>query len=203
MRQWIRAARGAPILLLLTAAGCAGGLGNLGNVLGGLGGAGGTGLTGEVQQVDTGRQQIWLATQSGQSTAVDYDSRTTVVYQQQQYPVTSLDRGDVVSVVTQQESNGALYASEIDVQQTVQERTGSGTVGGTGQLQQFTGRVGQIDQQNGWFQLQTNNGTYTVTLPYNPSTATLDYFRRLRTGDSVRVEGALLAQGRIELSRFM
>ena len=57
---------------------------------------------------------------------------------------------------------------------------------------QFTGRVGQIDYERGLFILQTQNGNYTVSLPYNPPQATVDYFRRLRTGDNVRLEATSL-----------
>jgi tRNA(Ile2) C34 agmatinyltransferase TiaS len=63
--------------------------------------------------------------------------------------------------------------------------------------------VGQIDHNRGMFQLQTQQGTFTVTLPYNPGNATTDYFNRLRTGDNIRMEGTVTGQGRIELYRFI
>lgn len=194
--------------------GCAGtNLGALGDILGGaMGGPGGTGqqnqLLVEVQGVDSRQQVIAVRTEQGQQGNVLWDQNTLVVYQNQQYPVTALERGDVVVMQVQQTQQGAPYASRIDVRQSVQERTGQGSGvsypgSGTGQLQQMYGRVGQVDYERGAFQLQTQQGTYVVQMPYNPGTATNDYFRRLRTGDSVRLEGTIVGNGRVELYRFM
>jgi hypothetical protein len=68
---------------------------------------------------------------------------------------------------------------------------------------QLYGTVGRIDYNQGWFELRTQQGTATVTLPYNVGDAQSDYFRRLRTGQSVRLEGTNVGNGRVELYRFM
>lgn len=199
--------------------GCAGtNLGALGDILGGaMGGMGGAGgqqqgqLVVEVQGVDTRQQVIAVRTQQGQQGNVLFDQNTIVTYQNQQYPVTALERGDVVAMQVQQTQQGQPYVSRIDVQQSVQERTGqttgNGTYGntgvGTGQMQQMYGRVGQVDYDRGVFQLQTQQGTFVVQMPYNPGPATNDYFRRLRTGDTVRMEGTVVGNGRVELYRFI
>jgi hypothetical protein len=191
--------------------GCAGSnLGALGDILGGAMGGAGQQQQGqvvvEVQGVDTRQQVIQVRTQDGQQGNVMFDQNTVVSYQNQQYPVTALERGDVVAMQLQQTQQGQTYVSQIVVQQSVQERTGQGgqgTVGGSGQMQQMYGRVGQIDHNRGMFQLQTQQGTVTVTLPYNPGNATTDYFNRLRTGDNVRLEGTFTGQGRVELYRFI
>lgn len=198
--------------------GCAGtNLGTLGDILGGaMGGMGGAGgqqqgqVLVEVQGVDTRQQVIAVRTEQGQQGNVLFDQNTQVVYQNQQYPVTALERGDVVVMQLQQTQQGAPYASRIDVRQSVQERTGQagGTYGGVnnpggGQLQQMYGRVGQVDYERGMFQLQTQQGTFVVQMPYNPGPATNDYFRRLRSGDTVRLEGTLIGNGRVELYRFI
>lgn len=191
----------------VTLSACAGtNLGALGDILNG-GGLGGTQQGGqvvaEVQSVDTQRQLLGVRAQDGSTGNVYFDQNTVVYYQQRQYPVTSLERGDVVALQLQQASNGSVYASRIDVQQSVQDRTGqtSGTVGAG--LQQMSGRVGQIDVNNGLFELQTSNGTVVVSLPYNPSTLTEEQFRRLRTGNTVQIEGRALGNNRVELSRFL
>ena len=191
--------------------GCAGtNLGALGDILGGaMGGAGQQGQQGqlvvEVQGVDARQQVISVRTQQGQQGNVMFDQNTIVTYQNQQYPVTALERGDVVAMQVQQTQQGTPYVSRIDVQQSVQERTGQtgGGVSGSGQMQQLYGRVGQIDHNRGMFQLQTQQGTVVVSLPYNPGNATTDYFHRLRTGDTVRLEGTHTGNGRVELYRFM
>ena len=203
--------RGVVLAAVLAASGCAGGglgnLGTLGDILAGAAGVPGSGqqqgqVVAEVQGLDTQRQLIQVRTQNGQTGSLLYDQNTVVVYRQQRYQVTNLERGDVVAVQVQQTNQGSPYASRIDVQQSVQERTGQTTGGGMG-VQQFTGRVGQIDHQRGMFQLQTSySGNVVVSLPYNPSSTVVNQFNRLRSGDSVRLEGTEIGSGRVELYRF-
>jgi hypothetical protein len=208
--------RGVVLAAVLAASGCAsgglGGLGGLGDILAGAAGLPGSGQQGqgqqgqvvaEVQGLDTQRQLIQVRTQNGQTGSLLYDQNTVVVYQQQRYQVSNLERGDVVAIQVQQTNQGSPYASRIDVQQSVQERNGQTAGGGGVGVQQFTGRVGQIDHQRGMFQLQTSySGNVVVSLPYNPSSTVVNQFNRLRSGDSVRLEGAQIGNGRVELYRF-
>jgi outer membrane biogenesis lipoprotein LolB len=111
-------------LLLLSA--CSG-LGSLGDILGSIGGTGQQQqqqgqMQVEVQQIDTNGQRIYMRTQNGQSGYVRFDSQTQVIYRQQQYPVTALERGDIVVMQVQQISQNELYASRIDVTQSVRDR---------------------------------------------------------------------------------
>jgi hypothetical protein len=202
----IRTIRRATICLAACALpACSGnGLGALGDILGGVGGqpasGGQTGqVSAEIRQIDAQQQRIQIATTDGQMGFIRYDQNTVVVYQQQQYPVTALERGDLAVITVQQDAQSNYYAQRIEVTQSVQERTGQ--TGGA--VQQFTGRVGQIDHSRGWFVLQAQSGNLTVSLPFNPPQATLDYFNRLRTGDSVRVEATIVGTGRAEIHRFL
>ena len=215
VRSLTRAATAAAVSAAL--AGCAGGaLGGLGDILGSVitGGQGqgqGQGqLLVEVQQVDTRQQAIHVRTEDGRTGAVRYDQNTQVIYRQQQYPVTALERGDIAALEVQQLQNNELYVQRVLVQQSVQERTGQtggqvGAPGGAGvQVQQFSGRVGQVDPQTGRFELQTAGGTTTiVSLPANASQAAVNRFRQLRGGESVAFEGSYVAAGVIELYRFL
>ena len=213
---------------VVTLSGCAGtNLGQLGDILGGAmgGGMGGQQQNGqilaEVQNIDTRQGVIQLRTEQGQTGNVMFDQNTTLVYQNQQYPMTALERGDVAVFQLQQTQQGATYASHIEVRQSVQERNGqtsgntgtygngngtygngSGTYGNTQRMELY-GTVGRVDYNQGWFEVRTQSGTATVTLPYNAGDATTDYFRRLRTGQTVRLEGTNLGNGRVELYRFM
>lgn len=195
----------------LTLSGCAGtNLGALGDILGGaMGGAGQQGQNGqvlaEVQGVDTNRQLISLRTQDGQTGNVLFDQNTVVIYQQQQYPVTALERGDVGYFQLQQTGqNGGVYASRVEVTQSVQERNGQTTSNtGSGRYQQLYGTVGQVDYNRGWFELRTQQGNATVSLPYNAPSTTVNAFNRLRTGQTVRIEGEVMGNGRVELYRFL
>ncbi|HEX2190005.1 MAG TPA: hypothetical protein VHG51_13955 [Longimicrobiaceae bacterium] len=210
MRLLLLGRRAAVLVLALAASACAGGnLGGLGDILAGAAGLPGSGgqqdqVVAEIQGLDTGRQLIQVRTQDGRTGSLLYDQNTVVVYQQRQYQVTNLERGDVVAIQVRQDTRGNAYASRIDVQQSVQERTGQSTGGVNGGVQELTGRVGQIDHQRGWFQLQTAyGGTVTVTLPYNPGSTTLSRFNRLRSGDTVRLQGTPVGNGRVELYRFV
>lgn len=195
------------LLAALATGACSGNAGGLGEVLGTVLGGGAQPASSsvgqivvEVQSIDTRNQQIEVLTQDGQRGPILYDGNTTVVYQQQEYPVTALERGDVVEMRIQQVQQG-YYTDYILVRQSVQERDGS-TGGSAGSLVQASGTVRQIDYNRGWFDLQTGQGTITVTLPYNPSSQTVRQFEQLNNGSRVSVEGYMIASDRLELARF-
>jgi hypothetical protein len=188
----------------LTTSGCAalGTLDTLGEVLGGvIGGPEGPAratVAAQVRQVEPQRQVIHVQTQEGQTGAVAYDQQTVVVYQQQRYAVTSLQPGDHVNLHVERDARGEYVARQIDLVQRGHQ------AGQTGGVVQLAGRVGHIDYNRGTFELQTQHaGTVTVSLPYNPAAATADRFRRLRTGDSVGIEGGFITSTRVELHRFL
>jgi Cu/Ag efflux protein CusF len=202
-------------LVLASSAGCAsgsgggGGLGEiLGSVLGGQGGQQGQGQQGQAQGTIRGVDQSRIALQlaDGQQVALQYDERTTVTYQGQNYAVSNLEQGDRVTVAVQQTGNGAYYVSAVRVDQSVQEArggAGGGSASGQAGVQQVQGVVRQIDVQNGLFSIETGNrAQYTVSLPYNVSRADNDRFRSLRAGDQVRFYGVPLNNQRIELRQF-
>ena len=105
---------------LVLFAGCSN-MGSIGNVLGSvLGGMGGQRqqqqqLEAEVQQVDANSGRLYVRTQDGQNGTIRVDNNTMVVFNNQRYPVTSLERGDVVRIQLQQTQNNELYAARIDV----------------------------------------------------------------------------------------
>lgn len=216
MRARILGLRAAALAAMLSAAGCsqAGAIGEiLGGVIGPQGqqgqGQGGQ-VAGEIQGVDTNRGFLQIRTQSGQTGNVYFDQNTRVVYQQREYPVTALERGDVVAMNIQQDQRGQAYTNYIQVQQSVQERTGQSSQGGTynggnssANVQRFSGTVGYIDTQRGIFELRTQNGSAQVSLPYNVNSQDNQRFRSLRSGQNVTVEGRMASQGRIELQRFL
>jgi hypothetical protein len=187
---------------VLAFAGCSGNtLETLGDVLGGGGMPSSPNqgqLSVEVRGVNAQQQLIQVATQDGQVGNVRYDANTVVVYREQQYPVTALERGDL-AVMHVQDVQGTLYVARVDVQQSVQERSGTGS----GSLLQLSGTVAQINHNAGTFVLQTQNGNVTVALPYNPPQATLNYFHGLRNGNTVRLEATQVGTARVEIHRFL
>lgn len=185
----------------LSACAGAGTLGSiLGSVLGGGAGGGGNQLQGTVQSVDSRNQQINVRQSNGQTISVAYDNRTQVSYQNQNYPVTSLEFGDEIAARVQQTQNGAYYT---DLIQVTRSNSNSTSTGGSGSVQTIEGRVRQVDAQNGWFTVTTsNNSLLTVTMPYNSTRSDMTRFQNLRSGDYVRLYGTYVNNSRVELRQF-
>ena len=111
-----------------------------------------------------------------------YDNQTKVVYNNQSYPVTSLDRGDQVTARIQNTNNG-YYTDLVQVDRPVQGSAGTATA--VGQRADDPGHGPQIDHQNGLFTMDVSNGArLTVSMPYSPSRTDLTKFQNLRSGDS-------------------
>ena len=111
-------------LVLLTA--CSN-LGALGNILGSLGGIGGAQqqqgqIEVEIRQVDVNAQRIHVRTRGGETGSVRFDNQTQVIYRQQRYPVTALEPGDIAVMQVQEIQGNELYASRIEVTQSVRGR---------------------------------------------------------------------------------
>jgi hypothetical protein len=218
MLSTIKGLRGITIASFALLTGCAQ-LGSAADVLGGVlgAGSGGTGnggsgqIDGEIRGVDANRQYLQITASNGQTGNVSFDNRTTVVFNNQQYNISSLEAGDYVSMRVYQNQQGQLYTDQIVVQRDVRGGTGSqGTYGsgssgsvGTGFVR-AEGTVGQVDYNRGLFQLRTTYGaTYVVSMPYSVAAGDRDVFTRLRSGDYVRVEGNMTGESQMQLSRFV
>lgn len=190
---------GAASALLFATAACSS-TGGLGEILSGvLGGGGGSQVSGSIQGVNTQSRQISIQQTNGQSVTLTYDNNTQVIYQNQRYPVTSLEFGDQVTARIASGSGNSRYTDQIDVRQSVSGATG----GQSGNVQTFEGTVRSVDRTNGLFGLNTNNsGTLTITMPYNPRQNDITRFQNLRSGDYVRLYGVLVNNSRVELRQF-
>ena len=185
----------ATAVLALTGA-CSGTLGNvLGSVLGGGQGQSNQ-LSGTIRGVNTNSQQITVQQSNGQSVALLFDNQTRVVYQNQTYPVTSLEYGDQVTVSVRQVQNGAYYTDYVQVDRSVSSSSASGNV------QSFQGTVRQIDSRNGLFTAQIGSSIVTVSMPNNSRATDINRFQSLRSGDYVRFYGVLVGNSRVELRQF-
>jgi hypothetical protein len=180
--------------LLAATAGCS----QLGGILGGGATPQSNQVSGYIEGVDTRSQQIAIQTSGGQRVMLLYDNQTAVVFQNQNYPVTALERGDQVTARIQSTSGGAYYTDLVQVDQSVS----GATSGGSGSVQSLQGTVGQIDRSNGLFRLDGNSASVIVSLPYNVRQADLNTFNNLRVGDRVRLYGVFLNNSRVELRQF-
>ena len=201
MYQVGRGAAAAGMLAALTACSA---VSSIGNVLGGIipGGGSQSQVSGYVSGVDTRAQVIGLQQPNGQPVNLMFDNQTKVVYNNQSYPVTSLDRGDQITARIQNTSNG-YYTDLVQVDQPVAGSAGTTSASASGTVQSVQGTVRQIDRQNGLFTMDVNNSTrLTVSMPYSPSRADLTKFQNLRSGDVVRIAGVFLNSSRVELRQF-
>ena len=202
-----RAARAGAALLVFAATACSS-TGGLGNILGSVLGGGGSGsqVSGTIQGMNTRNQQIGLQQSNGQTVTLNYDNNTQVVYQNQNYSVSSLEQGDRVTarVTNSNSTSGGYYTDLIQVDQSVSSNDGTtGGVYGNNNVQTFEGTVRNIDRTNGLFNLEARNyGTVTVALPYNLRQTDLNRFQNLRNGDFVRLYGVALNNTRVELRQF-
>ena len=123
-----RVARGGAAAVLFMAATACSNNSNLGDILGGVLGGGGSQVSGTVAGVNTRLQQIGIQQTNGQTVTVGYDNNTKVVYQNQNYPVSSLEYGDQVTARVASNSNtqSGYYADLIQVDRSV-SGTGTGT----------------------------------------------------------------------------
>ncbi len=198
-QRMTRIMAGAAVCATLAACGQTGGLGN---ILGGVLAPQPASIGATIQTVDTRNQQVVLQQSNGQSLGVNYDSRTKVVYQNQLYPVTSLEYGDQVTARIIDQGNNTYYTDSITVTQPV---NGSTTGGSTtnANVQTLQGTVRQVDRSAGWFTIDGGNGVQlTVTLPYRANSADVNRFNSLRVGDFVRFYGVFLNNSRVELRNF-
>lgn len=188
----------AAAAIVAFAGACAGN--SLGNILGSVmgGGAQSNQLSGTIRGVDTRSQQIAIQQSNGQTVPVYYDNQTQVVYQNQNYPPTSLENGDRVTARIQANGNN-YYTDYVQVDQSV---SGTGA-GSSSNVQLLQGTVRQVDLRNGWFTVDTNGyNTLTVTVPYNLNTNDINRFRGLRNGDFVRFYGQYTSSSQVQLRQF-
>jgi hypothetical protein len=188
---------------LLLAGGCSQ-AGGLGEILGGVLNAptaGNNQLSGTVNGVDTRSQIVYITQTNGQNVGFSYDNNTQVSYQNQNYPVTALERGDEVTLQYEQTGNNAYYVSIIQVNRSVSTNTSGGV--GEGNIYVLQGTVRSIDRTNGVFTMSMQDGQIvTVSMPYNPRSNDVTRFNQLRNGDYVRLSAELLNNSRFELRQF-
>lgn len=117
--------------LLLASCGSAGGmLGDLGSILGSPSAEQSSDVRGTVSSIDTGARRIDMnvsyinnlrpSSSNEQRGSIYYDNNTRVMYNNQDYAVTDLERGDEISVVGVND-NGRYVAQTITVTRNVRQ----------------------------------------------------------------------------------
>jgi hypothetical protein len=162
-------------------------------------------IRGEVTQIDPGRREILVQTDDGRRQALPYDiNGTRVTYHGREYAIDSLESGDIIAFRFPYRSS---YVETIRVQEPVQARAGSRSAGRAALAPRSTvveGTVERVHPDLGAFDVKSPSGRMvTVSVPYNARTTDVDNFRRLRTGDYVRVEGEFVNPDNLQLLAFL
>jgi hypothetical protein len=162
----------------------------------------------EVAEVDRSRREIRVVwTDGGRRDIVPFDTAYThVVYHGFDYPADALEAGDIIAFVPPPRSSP--YVDTIRLQSPVQARAASTIARSTAPLpprsEVVDGTVERIDYDRGVFDVRPRSGRMvTVTIPYNARGADVDNFRRLRTGDYVRIEGEFVSVDALQLMAFL
>jgi cold shock CspA family protein len=155
-------------------------------------------MDGQVRSVDLRRSRVEIRDQWNRGQTLRVDRSTRVVYRQRDYPISALERGDVVRVRVARDRNGTVWADRIDVRESVRDRGGS-----HGRAERLTGTVDHVDSRRGFFTISPGrNQTLVVYVPSRVSRDDERRFQRLRRGDRVRVEVVPVGRGTAELVRF-
>jgi translation initiation factor IF-1 len=164
-------------------------------------------LRAEVLQVTPAAREVRVRTYDGRDRVLTYDPvRTKVTYHGWDYTVGNLEAGDIIAFRTfPSDSN---YLETVRVQEPVQARTGATIArplsAPPARSNVVEGSVERIQYDMGVFDVRTRNGDLvTVSIPYRANTADIDNFRRLRTGDYVRVEGSFVNRDNLQLYSFL
>jgi exosome complex RNA-binding protein Csl4 len=155
-------------------------------------------MSGEVRSVDTRRARLQLRDDyNGRTETLRYDDRTRVVYRNQQYPVSALERGDIVRVRVVADRGGERWADLIEVRQNVRDRSNAS------RTQRLDGTVTQVDARRRYFTLtDSRRDTFVISVPGNISRDDARRFERVRRGDRVRADVRLTGPRQGELVRF-
>jgi hypothetical protein len=156
----------------------------------------------EVVQVTPSRNELQVRAEDNRTRVLRYDpARTRVTYSGRDYSVENLEAGDLIAYQTLGRDG---TVDTIRVQQPVQARAAAGAPGRaapSARGEVLEGTIDKIDYDRGIFDVRTRDrGTITVALPFNARTSDVDAFRRLRNGDSVRVEGEFINRDNFQLS---
>jgi Domain of unknown function (DUF5666) len=147
---------------------------------------------GTIEELDHSRRELYLRTQEGQSQVVTYTNRTRVAVQGKEISPSELGRGDMIEVRMHGTADGRAVADSIRVRERGMSKT---TIEGT---------VERVLSDRRIIELRTSSGALiSVYLPQNSPGIVEDEFSRLRSGDSVRLEGIFFAEKRFELTRIL
>ncbi len=161
-------------------------------------------IVGEITSIDSRLRQIHFrhvteVSSRAPTRTIRFDDHTRVLYRGREYPVSSLEVGDIVALQVGQ-SDPARNADLIRVQQSRRDRDVTAT---RNEIQRIEGTVERIDSRHE-FELRDRSGAKViVSLPPNPRESIVSQVERLRRGDNVLGEGRYVGRDRFELENLL
>jgi len=162
----------------------------------------------ELMEVIPSRREIRVRTDDGRDHVMTYSTnRITVAYHGWAYTLENLQSGDIIAFQT--DPGNSSHIESIRVQEPVQARTSPApssarTSPRTPRSNVIEGTVERIQYDRGIFDVRTRSGeVFTVALPYSARAVDVESFRRLRTGDYVRLEGEFINRDNLQLASFI
>jgi len=159
----------------------------------------------EVTALDPSRREIRVQTDDGRTRVLLYDrAGTLVTYHGRDYRADQLEAGDLIAFRTRPRGGDELET--IRIQEPVQVRSGSSIArrAAPSKAEVVEGTVERVQYDTGVFDVRPRTGRMvTVSVPYNARAGDVENFRRLRTGDYVRVEGEFTNPDNLQLLSFL
>lgn len=162
----------------------------------------------ELMEVIPSRREIRVRADGGRDRVMTYSAnRITVVYHGRDYTVENLQSGDIIAFQTDPRNSNDIES--IRIQEPVQSRTSPAPSNArpsppSPRSNVIEGTVDRIQYDRGIFDVRTRSGeVVTVSLPYSARAVDVENFRRLRTGDSVRLEGEFINRDNVQLESFI
>jgi len=160
----------------------------------------------EILELIPPRSEIRVRTEDGRDRVMTYNiGRTSVSFYGWNYTVESLEAGDRIAF--QSNRRDGSYIDAIRILEPVQARTGPAVaqpLPPPPRPNVIEGTVERIQYERGIFDVRTRSGDlFVVSLPYTARAADVDSFRRLRTGDYVRLEGEFVNRDNLQLYSFL
>lgn len=162
----------------------------------------------EILRVDPIARAVHVRSDDGRTEVLLYDAeRTKVRYHGSTYTAATLQSGDIIAFRPPQRDR------EIDlirIQEPVQARAAAPALARQApaplppRVDVIEGTVDRIRHDRGVFDVIPRTGRpVTVSLPFNATPADIENFRRLRSGDYVRIEGEFVNPENLQLVSFV
>lgn len=162
----------------------------------------------EVVRVDPTARALHVRTNDGRTEVLLYDAeRTRVLYHGSNYTPATLQAGDIIAFrppVRDKELDQIRIQEPVQARAATPAAVGRGPLLPTPRVDTIEGTVDRIQYERGVFDVipRGTGRAVTVSLPFNATAAEVENFRRLRSGDHVRIEAEFINPETVQLVSF-